>query len=112
MNSCGRSSYISLRTLVSAWVASDVCHYYITLFDLELEHITETQAQLAPVDITAYGTHGAVRLQLVYDYLAAYVSCMPYLIAVGKMVQVSVVPPAVCVRHETYALHNARRCLI
>ena len=104
--------YAAYGGAVLAGVASNVGHHHVALLDLEPEHLTVAAAYLLPVDVAVHGAHGAMAFQLVYDKLTANVAGMPYLVAVGKMDQVLVVPPAMGVRQQAYSLHSPKRCFM
>ena len=110
------AQYLAYGGGISAWITAYVCHYHVTLLDLETEQLTEAQAQIAPVDIAAHRTYRTTGCQAVDNQWTSYVAGVPYLVAPGKMDEVLVIPTAMCVGEDSYAFHQPKRfairCLI
>ena len=91
---------------ILAWVAADMSHHHLDTLDLKDFHLLEASAQARPVHVAAHGTeHGGDGLQPVGQVVAADIASVPYLITVGKVLGIAVVPPRMRVTDDAYFFH-------
>jgi hypothetical protein len=78
---------------ISAGIAADVGHPHFYAFDFKLFDLVAASANIAVVDVSGYGSNYRRNLLKAGDDAdVAHITCVPNLVAVGKVDGVAVVP--------------------
>ena len=87
---------------VSPWVSANVCHDHLYPFHSEYLGLLVESSQFGPINVAIHCSNlGPNGLQHRHERGVANVACMPYLVAVGKMLGIPVVPVAMSVAYYT-----------
>ena len=92
--------------VIVTWVATDMLDEHIDILALESVQFAIHQAQVAAVAVATDSTERAESLKLLSHLYATDVASMPYLVTGLKVVQVLLIPIAVCVADNTNCLHG------
>lgn len=79
--------------LVATWITADMGHEHIHPLDREFLYLTEATAHIAVVYVAADSPDNRRdRFETAYDIDVAYVTGVPYLVTLGEMLGIAVIP--------------------
>lgn len=100
-----REEHAADAAVVMAGIAADVLHEHVGGFAAEAQHDGEEAAQVAAVAVAAHGTERAEGGEAFGHLERADVARVPYLVTLGEVLRVAVVPVSVRVGEQAYSFH-------
>ena len=93
--------------VVATRIAADVSHQDVGSLAGPPQFLGEHEAEVAAVAVADHGTQGAESGKAIGKLGAADVAGVPYLVALGEVLEVLIIPVGVGVAQETYAFHDS-----
>ena len=98
--------------VIIARITADMLDKHVDILDLETVQFTIHQPQISAVAVTTDSPERTEGRQFLRHFHITDIPCVPYLVAGFEVVQVFLIPIAVCITQNANPLHRSNRLRI